>query len=444
LAKLDLSDADLWQPKYLDAVTDPKTYNILWGGAGSGKSQTMIQLLLAEICDHKANQFQTYFVIRKVASTLRNSVFADFQNKITEWGLNKLCRTKTGYLEIQSGGNKIVFLGCDDPEKLKSLSQAKYIWIEEATELTLEDFTQITLRLRGKSEHPKRFFLTFNPVSDSHWIKKRFFDDVPAKEVNDVLRLHGTYLDALDFLDDQYPIRMEALRTVSQTYYEVYALGQWGVWDRESLFVTSFDYSHHVYGGFIKASPNHDIYLSFDFNVTNTCVVCQFIKYGYDADQYANINVLKVYRVGDLSTLCQNIKQDYPGMNYIINGDASGAARNAFTQGNISAYLMIKNYLNIVDMQLQVPKVNPSHIASRLITILLFQKAKIKISEKSCANLITDLKEAKVDRIGSLDPWKNKNPDKSHALDAFRYFIFSNFAEITSNFNLEKYGTMLQ
>jgi len=105
---------------------------------------------------------------------------------------------------------------------------------------------------------------------------------------------------------------------------------------------------------------------------------------------------------------------------------------------------MIKNYLNIVDMQLQVPKVNPSHIASRLITILLFQKAKIKISEKSCANLITDLKEAKVDRIGSLDPWKNKNPDKSHALDAFRYFIFSNFAEITSNFNLEKYGTMLQ
>jgi phage terminase large subunit len=158
LAKLDLSDADLWQPKYLDAVTDPKTYNILWGGAGSGKSQTMIQILLAEICDHKANQFQTYFVIRKVASTLRNSVFADFQNKITEWGLNKLCRTKTGYLEIQSGGNKIVFLGCDDPEKLKSLSQAKYIWIEEATELTLEDFTQITLRLRGKSEYPKRFF----------------------------------------------------------------------------------------------------------------------------------------------------------------------------------------------------------------------------------------------------------------------------------------------
>lgn len=444
MTQLDLSDADLWQPKYLDAVTDPKTYNILWGGAGSGKSQTMIQLLLAEICDHKANQFQTYFVIRKVASTLRNSVFADFQNKITEWGLNKLCRVKTGYLEIQSGGNKIVFLGCDDPEKLKSLSQAKYIWIEEATELTLEDFTQITLRLRGKSDHPKRFFLTFNPVSDSHWIKKRFFDDVPAKEQDDVLRLHGTYLDALDFLDEQYPVRMEALKEVSQTYYEVYALGQWGIWDRESLFATSFDFSKHVYQGYIKASPGHNLYLAFDFNVTNTCVVSQYIKNSEEGLFYATINVIKVYRVGDLAALCQLIKQEFPDMTYIINGDASGASRNAFTQDNISAYALIKNYLGINDMQIQVPRSNPSHIASRLVTILVLQKAKVQISGKRCDELVIDLKEAKVSRQGSLDPWKNKNPDKSHALDAFRYFIFSNFAEITSNFNLEKYGTMLQ
>lgn len=444
MPKVDISSPDLWQEKYLDAVTDPKTYNILWGGAGSGKSQTMIQLFLAEICDHKANQFQTFFVIRKVAATIRNSVFADFRNKISQWGLDKLVKAKTGYMELQSGNNKIVFLGCDDPEKLKSLSQAKYIWIEEATELTLEDFTQITLRLRGKSEHPKRFFLTFNPVSDSHWIKKRFFDDVPAKEANQILRLHGTYRDALSFLDDEYVTRMEALKAVSQTYYEVYALGQWGIWDRESLFATSFEYSRHVYDGYIKASPAHNLYLAFDFNVTNTCVVSQYIKNSEEGIFYATINVIKVYRVGDLAALCQIIKQEFPDMTYIINGDASGSSRNAFTQDNISAYALIKNYLGISDMQIQVPRANPSHIASRLVTILVLQKAKVQISGKRCDELVTDLKEAKVSRQGSLDAWKNKNPDKSHALDAFRYFIFSNFAEITSNFNLEKYGTMLQ
>ena len=94
----------------------------------------------------------------------------------------------------------------------------------------------------------------------------------------------------------------------------------------------------------------------------------------------------------------------------------------------------------INDLQVQVPRANPSHIASRLVTILFFQKCIIRISKVNCDILITDLKEAKVSRNGSLDPWKNENPDKSHALDAFRYFVFSNFAEITTNYNLEKFN----
>lgn len=444
MAKIDLSNPKLWQKKYLQAVWNPKTYNVLWGGAGSGKSQTMIQLFLSEICNHRENHNQTYYVIRKVAATIRNSVFADFRNKITDWGIDSLIKIKTGYLEIQSGTNKIVFLGCDDPEKLKSLSQAKAIWIEEATELSLDDFTQITLRLRGKSSHPKRFYLTFNPVSDSHWIKSRFFDKVPDTEVGSILTLHGTYLDALDFLDAEYPKRMEALKTVNRTYYDVYALGQWGVWDRESLFATSFDQETHTIDARIRALESVPLYLSFDFNVTNTCVVAQYQKNSNDADNYATINVLQIYRIGDLGALCQTIRSEYPNFTYIINGDASGGNRSAFTQDNINAYQLIVNYLSISDLQIQVPRANPTHIASRLVTILFFQKCTVRISKPNCEMLITDLKEAKVNRNGSLDPWKNQNPDKSHALDAFRYFIFSNFAEITTNYNLEKFnGKML-
>ena len=442
---IDLSNKRLWNSAYLKILHSAKTYNILWGGAGSGKSQTMIQMFIAEICNHKENQGQTYFVIRKVAATIRNSVFADFKNKVADWGLYGLITIKHGYLEIHSGTNRIVFLGCDDPEKLKSLSQAKAIWIEEATELSLEDFTQITLRLRGKAKHPKRFYLTFNPVSDSHWIKERFFDKPPEVEKNQILRLHGTYLDALSFLDAEYPRRMEALKDVDRTYYEVYALGHWGVWDRESLFATSFDTKEHTVDSPIRALESVPLCLSFDFNVTNTCVVAQFLKNSNQSASYATINVLKVYRVGDLSALCQMIRAEYPNFTYVINGDASGGNRSAFTQDNINAYQLINNYLNLSHYQIQVPKANPSHISSRLVTILVFQKCKVQISIPNCQMLIKDLKEAKVNRQGSLDPWKSKNPDMSHALDSFRYFIFSNFAEITGNYNLEKFnGTMLQ
>ena len=443
MPRLDVTNTGLWQRKYLKALLKPKTYNILYGGAGSGKSQTMIQILLAEICDHRKNQNETFFVIRKVANTLRNSVFADFKNKISDWGIESLVSVRSGYLEIHSGNNKIVFLGCDDPEKLKSLSQAKAIWIEEATELSLDDFTQITLRLRGKSKHPKRFYLTFNPVSDSHWIKARFFDKAPEAEKNSILTLHGTYLDALEFLDKDYPIRMESLKAVSQTYYEVYALGQWGVWDRESLFATSFDQEAHAIDANIKALQSVPLHLAFDFNVTNTCVVAQYQKNSNDAENFATINVLKIYRIGDLSALCQTIRAEYPNFTYIINGDASGGNRSAFTQDNINAYQLIVNYLAISDLQIQVPRANPTHIASRLVTILFFQKCTVRISRPQCEMLITDLKEAKVNRNGSLDPWKNQNPDKSHALDAFRYFVYSNFADITTNYNLEKFNAKL-
>lgn len=209
---LDLSSPDLWNPKYLPALTRPKIYNILYGGAGSGKSQTMIQFFLSEILNHGENENETFVVLRKVAATIRTSVYMDFKNKIYEWGLGDLIQAFDGIFEFRSRSNKIIFMGVDNPEKLKSLAQAKYIWVEEATELSKEDFIQVTLRLRGVSKHQKRFFLTFNPVSDSHWIKERFFDKPPYIEKDKILIMHSTYKDSLRFLDKEYPIRMEALK----------------------------------------------------------------------------------------------------------------------------------------------------------------------------------------------------------------------------------------
>ena len=84
MPSVDLSNPNLWSKKYLPSVITPNIYNILWGSAGSGKSQTMIQFFLMEIMDQSQNQEQTFFVIRKVAATLRNSVYQDFKNKISE------------------------------------------------------------------------------------------------------------------------------------------------------------------------------------------------------------------------------------------------------------------------------------------------------------------------------------------------------------------------
>ena len=99
------------------------------------------------------------------------------------------------------------------------------VWIEEATELTKQDFEIIDDRLRG--ELPDGQFyqikMTFNPVSATHWIKADFFDR-PDPEV---LTHHSTYLDNR-FVDAAYKRRMERRKEIDPEGYQIYGLGNWG------------------------------------------------------------------------------------------------------------------------------------------------------------------------------------------------------------------------
>ena len=81
-------------------------------------------------------------------------------------------------------GQKIIFRGFDDVLKLASATVPSgflnFVWIEEAFEIASEaDFDKLDLSVpRGVIKPPlyKQTTLTFNPWSDTHWLKKRFFD----------------------------------------------------------------------------------------------------------------------------------------------------------------------------------------------------------------------------------------------------------------------------
>lgn len=66
--------------------------------------------------------------------------------------------------------------------------------------------------------------LSFNPISITHWLKKRFFD-MPDPRA----RVHeSTYRDNR-FLTDEAVKTLEGFRDKDEYYYMVYCLGQWGV-----------------------------------------------------------------------------------------------------------------------------------------------------------------------------------------------------------------------
>ena len=120
--------------------------------------------------------------------------------------------------------NKLLFFGLDDVEKLKSIVDITSTWIEEAAEITQDDFTQLDLRLRGKTQSYKQIILTFNPISAESWIRKVFF----TKQKNNSSILKTTYKDNI-FIDLEYKEVLENLKNENKTFYKIYALGEWGV-----------------------------------------------------------------------------------------------------------------------------------------------------------------------------------------------------------------------
>ena len=199
-------------------------YLVLYGGAGSGKSVFVAQRLIVRMMSKKLCNI---LVVRKVGDTNRTSTFALLRQVITRWGLYSLFDVTDLRIVCKVTGNECIFKGLDDPEKIKSVTFAKGeltdIWIEEASEITEEDFNQLDIRLRGKGIHGQ-ITLSFNPVNILHWLKRRFFDQQDDRAVT----LKTTYKDNAH-LDDDYRRTLESYKDTDPYYYQVYCLGQWGV-----------------------------------------------------------------------------------------------------------------------------------------------------------------------------------------------------------------------
>ena len=223
MIKIDLTALpELTNDIYYPLYKDTSRYLVLYGGAGSGKSVFAAQKILVRILTEEPHRF---LVVRKVARTLRFSVFSLFQDMIAQWNLTPLFKINKSDMTITCiNGNQIIFAGLDDVEKLKSIAGITGIWIEEASELEQKDFQQLDLRLRGPTKYYKQIILTFNPISALHWLKKVFFDF--KKENATVVK--STYKDN-KFIDPEYVKVLEDLKNQDETYFKIYALGEWGV-----------------------------------------------------------------------------------------------------------------------------------------------------------------------------------------------------------------------
>jgi len=212
-------DKSIFNSAYIPSLKANERYVHFYGGAGSGKSIFAAQKELIK----SFTPGERILCIRKVQKTMKNSVFAVLKDMAAQWGLSDMFIFNKSDLSIKNTKSDTEFIlsGLDDPEKIKSIQGITRIWVEEATELTQEDFQQLDLRLRGRDN--LQFTFSYNPINEQHWIKKVFHD----VKRDDTYILKTTYKDNR-FIDKQYKAVLDNMAAVDENYHKIYALGNWG------------------------------------------------------------------------------------------------------------------------------------------------------------------------------------------------------------------------
>lgn len=214
-------------PHFREVWTTSKPYNILRGGRNSFKSSVIALLLVFMVVGHvslgrKAN----VVVIRKVANTIRDSVFLKIQWALLKFGmLDRFdCTVSPFKITHKKTGSTFYFYGQDDFQKLKSndIGNIIAVWVEEAAEFgNAEEFDQMKatfMRQLPDYADTVRFFYSYNPPRNPyHWINEW------VKE----LEGHRDYLihsscykdDELGFVTKQM---LDEINRIKETDYEYY------------------------------------------------------------------------------------------------------------------------------------------------------------------------------------------------------------------------------
>lgn len=195
------------------------------GGRGSLKSSTVSVLVPLLLINNPGTHA---LVLRKVANTIRDSVYAQYIWAIGELGMAAYWEAKVSPMELiyKPTGQKIMFRGADDPMKIKSIKVPfGYIAVthfEEKDQFAgrAEIRTILQSTMRGGSKYWN--FESYNPpISRDNWANKDSLE-----ERTDRLCHKSTYLQAPpEWLGEQFLAEAEHLKATDERAYQHEYLG---------------------------------------------------------------------------------------------------------------------------------------------------------------------------------------------------------------------------
>lgn len=468
------------------------------GGSSSGKSVSTTQAVLLSVFVGEGSAL----VIRKVGTSLRNTVYEEFKTQIKILHLSQFFTPKENTIQC-SNGLKIDFTGLDDPEKIKSITGYRWIIMEEATEFEYEDFTQIRFRLRGKAG--LQIICNFNPISEDSWIKTKIldtyeWDDLPCdlygkvkhsinkkvlpkayskilgkrtnkakmianertgkleKYPSDTIELHSSYKNNFwvvgspdgkyGYYDRQTISNYQWYKDHDYNYYRVYALGEWGSIKTGGEFLYAFDSNKHIKSTpYVKGLPVH---VSIDNNVLPYISVAFYQVSDNSLRQFYEICAEDPYNtVTKASQLAVNYLQliKYKDVLYLY-GDASTKNGNTIDDEKRSFFdKFIEGLESYCHVEERIPDSNPSvPMSGEFVNYMMNGGSGLSFAiDDGCKNSIVDYNNAKKDVNGGV--LKTRVKDKvtgqsyeryGHLTDCLRYITVWVFKDEYTRFSLRR------
>lgn len=260
---------------------------VYMGGAGSGKSHFVAQKILIKALNNK----RKILIIRKVGATLRDSVWQMILDTLSTFGVYDDAKINKTEMRIElPNGSVFLFKGMDDEQKIKSIAGISDCWIEEASEILPEEFAQLKLRVRAKTNN-NQIWLSYNPISMSNWVYNAFHNE-ETKDKNAFV-LKTTYLDN-KFLPDDYIESLLEMKRTNPYHYEVYALGNFGALGK--TIYNNWTTKRLNKDKLLKYNPKLEVCAGIDFGFNHKYAICVCLvdieeRICYIVDEFYRSNV---------------------------------------------------------------------------------------------------------------------------------------------------------
>ena len=237
---------------FQDLISTDKRVCVFQGSSRASKTYNILIWYVYHLLNENDKVLS---IVRKTLPALKGSVLRDLKQILIDFGMydpNKW-HSVDGYYEL--GTNIIEWFSVDDETKLRGRKR-DYLFINEATEVSYDEYIQLALRTSG------RIVIDLNPSLWNSWIYE--LENQP-----DVFYTIVTYKDN-PFLSQSLIDEIEKLKSRDQNLWKVFGEGQKGV-------PTRVVFNHQQYYSVLPSSAKLVGY-GIDFGFSDPCTLIRVYK----------------------------------------------------------------------------------------------------------------------------------------------------------------------